>query len=165
HENAARDVAERLGRRLRRRFVVCGRVADGQRAAPGVYRQRRAQRLLARLAVDLDGVAARRRPERDAAAVAVRRRERAGACAACALLAESLRAGHRDLAAGESGRGAPAAGVQLGARRLVDERHVELLAEDLLVEIDGAGLADVRSRLLRHRYASLLIRTTDPFGP
>ena len=64
--------AERLGGGLgRRRRRTSAGSQTRQRAALGVDRQRGAQRLLARLAVDLDGVAARLRAERDAAAVAV----------------------------------------------------------------------------------------------
>ena len=54
----------------------------------------------------------------------------------------------------ELGRAA-AARVQLRARCLVHERHVELLSEDLLIKI-----------LLRRRlHDVVLISTTEPFGP
>ena len=101
-------------------------------------RERGAHRLAARLAVDLDRVVARLRAEGDAAAVAVRHAERAGAGAAGALLAPGLGGGHRDLAAGQGRGGAPAARGEVGAGRLVDERLVEGLGEELFRQV-GLG--------------------------
>src|SRR4051794_17363432 len=60
---AAEEVAEQLGGLLRRRRVEAGRVQDRDRAALGVDRERAAQRGAALLAVDLEGVVARRRAE------------------------------------------------------------------------------------------------------
>ena len=99
--------------------------------ALGVDRERRAHRPAARFAVDLDRVVARLRAEGDAAAVAVGDAERADAGAAGALLAPGLGGREGDLAAGQ-GRGvAAAARGQVGARRLVDQRLVEGLGEEL----------------------------------
>src|SRR5436190_6322859 len=164
-EHAAGERAERGSGSLGRRRLVARRIADRERAAVGVHGQRRAERLLARLAVDLRHVAAWLGTERDTAAVAVGRRERAGASAAGALLAECLGRGHRDLAARERRRSAVTARVELGGGGAVYQAHVELLAEDLLVEVDRAGLAEVRRCLLRHLYASVLISTTEPLAP
>ena len=117
-----------LGRRARRSVAASSTAIA---AARGVHAERRAQRPAARLAVDLEGVAARLGAERDAAAAAVRDAERAGAGAAGALLAPGLGA----VVIATSPRvsvecGAAAARVQVGARGLVDERLVEVLAED-----------------------------------
>ena len=151
HERPAlAEPVECLGRALGGGCVEHVGRDDGERAAAGVKRQRRAKRPPPGLAVDLDRETARLRTEGDAAARALRRRERPGAGSAGALLAEGLRAGHRDLAAGpRRRRAAPARGL-LRPDRLVHERHVERLAEDGLVEVDLAGLADVRSADLRH---------------
>src|SRR6185503_16017115 len=101
-----------------------------------------AQRGAALLAVDLEGVVARRGPEDDAAAGEVRRADRALAGAAGALLAPRLRAAAADVAARlRRGRALPA-GVELRADRLVDERAVEARAERRVVEVDGLRAAE-----------------------
>ena len=118
-------------------------VEDRDRPAVGVNRERRAERLAAGLAVDLDRVAARLRAERDAAAPPVGNAERADARAPGALLAPGLGGRHRDLAAPERGGGAAPAGVRLGAGGVVDERLVEALVEE--------GRGQVRLGLLAER--------------
>src|SRR5205823_6235793 len=100
HPALAPKPIERLGglaggRRIERRGVD-----HRQAAALGVQRERRSQRPAASLAVDLHGVAARLRPEGHAATGPLWNRERTGAGAPGPLLAESLGAGHRDLATG-----------------------------------------------------------------
>ena len=74
-------------------------VEPEHRAALGVQRQRAAQRGLAGLAVDLDGVVARAGAEDDAAAGPLRGADRARAGAAGALLAPRLGAAAADHAA------------------------------------------------------------------
>ena len=110
--------ASARGRGLGRRRVVGGRVEDRERAALGVDRQRRAQRLAARLAVDLDGVVARLRAEGDAAAGP------AAGCDSAPARARPVPFWRKALAPViatsprvERRRGATTAGVQLRARR------------------------------------------------
>ena len=121
--------------------------------------ERRAQRLAARLAVDLEGVVARLGRERVAAAAAMGDAERADAGAAGALLAPCLGAGHRDLAPGQARVRAAAARVHVGARRLVDERLVVGLAEERLGQVGLRLLADVvafGSAIGAHLHGSVL---------
>ena len=118
-------------------------VEERDRLALGVHGERAAQCGALLLAVDLEGVAARLRAEDGAAAGPDRAAARAGAGAAGALLAPRLRATAADLAAGLGGVRALAAGVELGADRLVDERAVERRAEGGVVELDGCAAGDV----------------------
>src|SRR5262249_54471926 len=71
-----------------------------------------------------------------------RRARRTGASAAGALLAPRLGRPTADLAAGLGRRGALAAGVELGAHRLVDEAAVETHAEHGVVELGLRRLAE-----------------------
>src|SRR5204862_17282 len=109
---------------------------DRQRATAGVQRETAAQRRALLLAVDLEGVGARRRPEGDAAAGPDRRAARAGAGTAGALLAPRLRAAARDQAACFGRRRAAPACRLLGAHALMYERAGEAGAERRLVELD-----------------------------
>ena len=130
------ESASSVGGALRRRRVERRRVEDRDRAALGVHRQRAAQRRAALLAVDLEGVVARRGAEDRAAADPDRRARRAGAGAAGALLAPRLGAAAADVAARlRRVRAAPARG-ELRAHGLVHERAVERRAEGGVVELD-----------------------------
>ncbi len=138
----AAPVAEQARRRARRGLVEARGVEDRERVALGVHGEHAAQRGAALLAVDLEGVVARRGAEDDAAAGEVRRADRALAGAAGALLAPRLRAAATDVAARlRRGRALPA-GVELRADRLVDERAVEARAERRVVEVDGLRAAE-----------------------
>src|SRR4029079_16581312 len=109
-------------------------VEPEQRAALGVQRQRAAQRGLAGLAVDLDGVVARAGAEDDAAAGPLRGADRALAGAAGALLAPRLGAATADHAARAGRVRALAARGKLGDHGLVHERAVERRAEPGVIE-------------------------------
>src|SRR6202042_72293 len=123
----------------------------GQRLALGVGRERGAERGPARLAVDLDGVVARMRPEYGAAARPDRRAGGTGAGAAGALLAPRLGATAGDFATRPGGVGAVAAGVELRPHGLVDQRHVEARLERGRVQ--GGGAAAELGRGPSHRCA------------
>src|SRR5215208_956687 len=156
---------ERLGGLLRRRLREGRAVQDGDAPARGVDRERGAKRASPGLAVDLDGVVPRLWAEGDAAASAVRHAERAGACAAGALLAPGLGGGHRDLPASERGGSATAAGGHVGARRLVHERLVELLAEHVGRKVRLGLLAQHRGLGRSRGHQSDLTSTVPFFGP
>ena len=136
---------------LRRR--AC-RTCPGRRRRSSRARRGRTARCAARralLAVDLEGVVARRGPKTVPPPVHMRRADRAGAGAAGALLAPRLGAAAADLAAGLGRVRALAAGVQLGAHGLVHERAVERGAEGGVVELDGAAAAEVAGLGASHR--------------
>src|SRR5262249_37649955 len=101
----------------------------------GVARERRLERRLDDLAVDLLLERARHLREGVPATLELRRADRALAGAARALLAPRLRAAARDHAAALRLRGAGAARVRLRANRLVDEMRLHLGAEDRIVEL------------------------------
>src|SRR5438477_12866745 len=82
-----------------------------------------------------------------AAALELRRADRAGACAAGALLAPRLRAAAGDHPAALRLRRAGAAGVRLGVHGLVDEMGLHVGREDRLGEsgpLPGPLLAEYR---------------------
>ena len=153
HRAAAGPLGDELVGLLGRGRVEGRRVEDRDRAAVGVRAQRAAQRGAALLAVDLEGVVARVGAEDDAAAGPDRRARRAGAGAAGALLAPRLGAAAADVAARLGRRGALAAGVELRAHGLVDERAVEARAEGDVVELDRLRLRRAEDRGVSHRYA------------
>ena len=94
-----------------------------------MHRQRRAQRASARLAVDLDRVVARLGPEGDAAAVAVRRRQRAGAARPVPFWRQALAPSSRPRR-GSCVDAVPRRRAFSSARAASWTRPVELLAED-----------------------------------
>ena len=157
--------AERLGGRLGRGRVVDGGVADGERAAVGVHAERRAQRAAARLAVDLDRVAARRGAEGDAAAVAVAGADRAGAGAAGALLAP--RPSRRSSRPRRGSASTRCRGGARAARRARPRRRapVERLAEDRLGEVDLARSCRCSGAWSLAISASRPTSTTRALGP
>ena len=113
-------------RRLRRRLVELDGVDDRERPGLGVARERRAQRGLRSLAVDLLDERARHLREGVAAARELRRADRALARAAGALLAPRLRAAAGDEPAALRRERARALRVQLGAHGLVHEVRLDL---------------------------------------
>ena len=133
---------QRRGRLLGRRGLEGRGVEDGDAAALGVDRERRAHRPAAGFAVDLDRVVARLGAEGDAAAEAAGDAEGADAGAAGALLAPGLGGGEGDLAASQGRGGAAAARGQVGAGGLVDQRLVEGLGEELFGQVGFGRLAE-----------------------
>ena len=121
-----------------------GGVEHGDAAPLGVDRERRPHRLAACFAVDLDRVVPRLGTEGDAAAEAAGNAERADAGAAGALLTPGLGGGEGDLAAGQGRGGAATARGEVGARRLVHQRLVERLGEELFRQVRFGRLAEHR---------------------
>src|SRR5689334_22004260 len=109
-----------------------------------MHAERGPERLLAGLAVHLQGVVTGLRPECRAAAVAMGHAQSARACATGALLPPRLGRRHRDLASGQARVRPPPPGGEIRPRGLVDERLVERLAEELLRQIGLALLAEQR---------------------
>ena len=106
-------------------------VRDDDLALGGAVAEGRAQRELDHLLGRLLAVAAGLGPEGDATARVVRRPGRALTRAAGALLAVGLGATATDLAAGLGRVRALAGGSELRDDDLVDQRHVDLDAEDI----------------------------------
>src|SRR5205814_3469941 len=117
------------------------------------------------LAIDLLLEAAGHLGEGVAAALELRRADRAGACAAGALLAPRLRAAAGDHPAALRLRRAGAAGVRLGAHGLVDEMRLHLGGEDRLVEgVLLLGALHAEHRCLRSCHQPRT-STSPSFGP
>ena len=112
--------------------------------APGVpVGQGRAQGQHLLLLVDPEAVVAGRRPEDDAAAAPLRGPDGALAGPSGPLLAPGLLAPAADLGPGLGRVGAGPGGGELGPHDPVHHRHVDLDPEDLLGQLDRAGLLAV----------------------
>src|SRR5581483_11780729 len=141
HDRARQLVHER-GRPTRRRRLERRRVDERERPRLDVAAQGRPERRPGGLPVHLLLEGARRLRERVAAALELRRADRALAGASGALLAPRLRAAAGDGAAVLRLRRARPPGVRLRADGLVDEVRLHLGAEDRLVELARAGPAE-----------------------
>src|SRR5262249_19546494 len=129
--------------------------------------QREAHHLLRRPLL----VVARLRPVRDTATAPLRRADRTLTGTARALLAPRLRTATRDVGAALGAVRAGARGGELRGHDLVHDCDVRLDAEDVVGEVDGAGLAAGRSahvhggQLVTSDFTALRTNTRPPLGP
>src|SRR2546425_9214280 len=156
------------------------RLDHGESAVGDPRRDRGSQRLSAHRARQVLLVAARLRTEGVPAALPLGRADRALTRATGPLLFPGLPAAARDLAAAAGGVSARAPVGQLARDRLMEQRHADLDAEDVALELHRPRLLArrVQDRYGRHGYffsaafcwarvsfTLLRIITTEPFAP
>src|SRR5690242_7754941 len=159
HDDERRDprdagAREPADQRLRLSVAHVERLDRGQFAGRDLRGDRSAQRLAPHRARHVLVVFPRRRSERLAAALPLDGTRRALPRAAGPLLLPRLAPAARDLAAAASVVRAGATVGQLAGDSLMEERHTDLRAEDVSLQLDGAGGLPLCVQYLygRHRY-------------